>query len=98
MLEVRKYAEAERDLIEIWQYSFVHWGEAQADLYLDRIEEAVERLRERPGLGVDCSEIRARYRRWKVGEHHIYYITDTRCIHVIRVLNARQNAVERLQE
>ena len=29
---------AEADLIGVWLYSYQHWGERQADRYLDAIE------------------------------------------------------------
>ena len=33
--QIRKSALAERDLLDIWQYTFETWGADQADEYLD---------------------------------------------------------------
>jgi plasmid stabilization system protein ParE len=37
---------AERDLVGIWRYSLAQWGEAQADRYLDELEEGFSALLE----------------------------------------------------
>jgi toxin ParE1/3/4 len=98
MLEVRKSARAERDLINIWRYGYEEWGEAEADRYAHRVEEALQRLRLQPGIGVDSGEIMPGLRRWRVGEHHIYYEFDAVRLYVVRVLGTRQDAPTRLRE
>jgi toxin ParE1/3/4 len=98
MLEVRKSAKAERDLINIWRYGYEEWGEAEADRYANRIEAALQRLRLQPGLGVDSGEIIPGLRRWRIGGHHIYYEFDARRLYVVRLLGSRQDASTRLRE
>ena len=98
MREIRKSAKAERDLINIWRYGYEEWGEAEADLYVARIEDALERLRLQPGIGIDSSDMIAGLRRWKVGGYHIYYEADADPLYVVRVLGSRQDAPARLRE
>lgn len=98
MLDAFVQNAARRDLIDIWCYGLDQWDEAQADTYLSKIEAAIQLLCENPGLGVDCSDIRAEYRRWKVGSHHIYYIVAETRIEIIRVLGSRQDAQARLAD
>src|SRR4051812_25455744 len=97
MLEVRKSATAERDLIEIWQYGYLKWGLAQADRYIEAVEDAIGRLRRYPRSGEDAAHFRSGYRRRKSGVHHIYYrITGPR-IEIMRVLSARQDPPRHLE-
>lgn len=96
MVEVRKRAAAKRDLVDIWRYSFEQWGEAHADAYADQFDLAVQRLRTHPESGVDCSEIRSGYRRVKVGVHHLYYVYVDGAIDIVRVLDARRDALRHL--
>jgi toxin ParE1/3/4 len=98
MLEIRKSAKAERDLIDIWRYGFEEWGEPEAYRYAHRIEDALQRLRLQPGLGVDSSDIVPGLRRWRVGSHHIYYEVEADHLYVARVLGAKQDAPSRLRE
>ncbi len=91
VLDVRKSALAERDLIDIWRYGFERWGETAADAYLDRIDEALGLLRQQPDAGADVSDLLAGHRRWRAGSHHIYYVVKGRALHVTRVLGVRQN-------
>jgi toxin ParE1/3/4 len=97
MREVRKSAKAERDLINIWRYGYEEWGEAEADLYVARIEDALQQLRLQPGIGI-ASDMIAGLRRWKAGRHHIYYEADADRLYVVRVLGSRQDAPARLRE
>jgi plasmid stabilization system protein ParE len=43
-LRVHKQLLAERDLIDIWQYTMLNWGEVQADTYLDELDLAISRI------------------------------------------------------
>lgn len=98
MREVRKSAKAERDLINIWRYGYQEWGETEAYRYVRRIEQALLRLRLRPGIGVDSSDMIPGLRRWRVGSHHIYYQVDADRLYVVRVLGSTQDAPARLRE
>lgn len=48
---VRKQKLAEQDLVNIWLYTWHEWGEQQADLYLDEIEQTLMLLANQPKLG-----------------------------------------------
>jgi toxin ParE1/3/4 len=98
MLQLRKSAKAERDLINIWLYGYEEWGGMEADHYVHRIEDALQRLRLQPGIGVDSSDMIPGLRRWRVGRHHIYYEVDADRLYVLRVLGSRQDAPARLRE
>ncbi len=44
MRKVYVQALAEVDLLNIWQYTFEEWGEAQADKYLDELDSRMHVL------------------------------------------------------
>lgn len=44
MRRIRKHALAESDLIGIWQYTFERWDAAQADKYLDELNDGIQQL------------------------------------------------------
>ncbi|HMC91613.1 MAG TPA: type II toxin-antitoxin system RelE/ParE family toxin [Allosphingosinicella sp.] len=97
MLEVRKSALAKADLVDIWWHGFSQWGETQADRYLDRIEEDVDRLRQHPGLGVGVDDLCKGCRRWRSGVHRVYYVVEPQHLLIVRVLSARQDPVRHLE-
>ena len=86
---------AERDLIGIWQYSLAQWGEAQADRYLDELEEGFQRLARNPELGTSREHIRHGYRVLFIRSHAVYYKV-TSAVQIIRVLHVRMDADEHL--
>jgi toxin ParE1/3/4 len=67
---------AEKDLIGIWVYSFETWGEAQADRYLDALEDGMRKLAADPKAGDQRDAVRQGY--WSVRiEHHVIFYTFT---------------------
>ena len=59
---VRKYElsrAADRDLDDIYVYTFREFGASQADAYFESLEECLTKLAENPLLGVDASNVRA---------------------------------------
>ena len=87
MRAIRKSRLAERDLIEIWSYGFEQWNPAQADKYLDELDEAIRLLVQNPDLGVNRDFVRPGYRALFVNRHVIYYMATDAEIFVVRVLH-----------
>lgn len=67
---------AETDLIGIWLYTFETWSEAQADRYLDALEDGIGKLATDPRSGHVRNELREGYWSKKL-EHHIVFYTFT---------------------
>lgn len=87
MLIIHKSKRAEKDLIGIWLYSLENWGAAQADLYLDAVENALKSIADNRDIGIDCSAIRRSYRKFKINEHFIWYTVRGNKMTVVRVLH-----------
>src|SRR5690606_28559252 len=88
---VRLGALAERDLFDIWQYTFERWGEAQADAYLDPIDRGIRLLIDHPDSGAKRDEVRHGYRVMFVNHHAIYYLITPAAVRVVRILQERMD-------
>lgn len=51
---IYKQTLAEQDLIDIWLYSWREWGQAQADTYLDDLEQALRLVVSVLNLTLSC--------------------------------------------
>ena len=86
---MRKYRltqAADKDLYDIYNYTFREFGEIQADVYFKSLEESLANLVENPELGVDVSDVREGYRRFTHDRHSFYYQTENDVIVIVRVL------------
>ena len=98
MLKIRKQVKAEEDLINIWTYSFEQWGIAQADGYIDRLDNAIKIIAANPDIGIDCSNVRQGYRQFHIKEHDIFYRYTLDTVFIIRVLGNAMDYQSILQD
>ncbi|GAB5379711.1 MAG: type II toxin-antitoxin system RelE/ParE family toxin [Aliiglaciecola sp.] len=80
---------AEQDLQAIWQYSFEHWGNSQANYYIDEMVCAFEGLAVSSLQGISCDHIRVGYKYYRQGKHLIYFKTANYGVAVVRILHQR---------
>lgn len=92
MAEYRFSPRAQRDLEEIFDYTVIHWGMAQALRYTDLVEAACAALAQAPEQAPSCTHIRAGYRRRGIEKHVIYFRPAPYGIAVIRILHERMDA------
>ena len=78
---------AEKDLIKIYQDTARKWGIAQADKYDTGLEKTVYLLSENPGLGRQCDEVKAGFRRFEYGRHIIFYRQRKTDIFIGRIIH-----------
>ncbi len=78
---------AQSDLIEIWQFSFETWGEAQADRYLDELDAGLRACGDAPDRGRRRDEIRPGYWSLLVRRHVAFYTVTAEEILIRRVLH-----------
>ncbi len=91
MRSIRKQAQAELDLVEIWLYTFERWNEEQADRYLDELGAGIAKLRRYPEMGARCDFIREGYRSLRINRHVAYYTVAKSEVTVVRVLHQRMS-------
>lgn len=91
MRKIHLQAAAEQDLLDIWQYSRKRWNAAQADRYLDDLDQGMQLLARNAELGAKRDRVRTGYRALFVKSHVIYYTMTSTTIHIVRVLHDRMD-------
>lgn len=88
---------AQHDLLEIGRSTQRVWGKRQRVIYLEALDTTFRLLAEHPGIGTDCSEIRAKYRKHPCQKHIVYYkLTDNDTVLIVRILHSAMDAVRHL--
>ncbi|MAL00307.1 MAG: plasmid stabilization protein ParE [Citromicrobium sp.] len=82
---------AERDLEDIWDYTFETWSREQANSYIGDLIAMFGRIADSPLLGVDVSYLRDGYRKQRCGAHLIFYKIAATHVAIIRILHARRD-------
>jgi len=82
---------ADRDLNDIYIYSYREFGEAKADAYLRSLAECFERLAEFPGIGRPIDHIRPGYFRFPHASHTVFFVRIADGIRIVRVLHQRMD-------
>jgi len=80
-------AEAELDLVDIYDYSVSQWGEAQADVYLDGLYGAFENLTRFPKRGRLRNDLDLNVRSVLYRSHIAFYTEVAEGIAIVRVLH-----------
>jgi toxin ParE1/3/4 len=82
---------ADRDLTEIYIYSYRTFGRDTADAYLLSLEECFQKLAAFPGLGRGIEHIRAGYFRFEHASHTVFFLKLGTGIRIVRVLHERMD-------
>jgi toxin ParE1/3/4 len=90
---------AEKDMDEVWHYTYRSRSEVHADRYIDDLFDAFERLVQTPQLGQKAFAVSEGYRRLRVNHHLIFYRTmETDSIEVVRILHERADIARLLDD
>lgn len=87
---------AQADLEDIWRYSVQRWSFAQAERYILAIRDACEDLTAGVQNGQDAGDIRAGYRKLKVGSHVLFFRQSGDTLEVVRILHQRMDIPSRI--
>ncbi len=90
MPRILKNPEAEADLDEIWLF-IARDDPAQADRFLDRIEEQCQIIARNSGIGTLCEELAPSLRRFTLGAYLIFYLEIKGGIQLVRILQGSRN-------
>jgi len=92
--------EANRDIEDIWLYTYKNWSLNQADRYVNLIMHEIEYVTQNPESGKDYSLIRKGYFCSRVKSHFIFYKINRKkeVIEIIRILHQRMDIESRLNE
>ncbi len=89
MPEYRLVPKAREDMEAVWLYSLAQWGAQQTERYIDDLTQAFGFLATSPKAGTACESIRARYRKYPVIRHVVYYRETGYGVEIMRVLHGR---------
>ena len=79
------------DLDDIWSYIAENASAEVASGVIAEILEAIDRLREMPGMGHSRSDLLERYRPWRVFQFLIVYRFDANRLFVVRIVHGRRD-------
>jgi len=82
---------ADRDLTEIYAYSYRQFGEATADGYLLALHDCFALLAAQPAIGRSIEHLRPGYFRFEHVRHTVFYVKAERGIRIMRVLHERMD-------
>ena len=83
--------EAQDDLEHILQYSLATWGEAHAEAYGQKLNQAFQRIQNHPLTGIMREDVFPDYRVMLVERHLVFYWTKPNETVIIRILHQRQD-------
>ena len=89
--------EAENDLIEIYRYSFLNYGESKADLYKETLREKCQFLAASPYLCCEQPKFTPPVRIAHHKKHLIVYTFMEDHIFIVRILHERMNVKQHLE-
>lgn len=90
MLAIDLTPRANADLEEIWMFIAAD-NPAQADDFIDLIDEKFQNLSRQPGLGRRREELVAGLRSFPVGRYVIFYLQVQDCLQIVRILHGARD-------
>jgi len=90
---------AVHDLSAIWDFTFDHWSETQADIYYGMLIDTFQELSRSPQLGKPYDGIGNGILGFRVGRHVIFYkAISGKQVQIIRILHQQMDLKNRLGE
>jgi|CXWL01.1.fsa_nt_gi toxin ParE1/3/4 len=89
-------AHAQKDLLNIINYTVQNWGGVQADKYIDGLEVLAGNLANNPALGTCRDVLKKGLFSFPYQSHMLYYIRTKTGIIILRVLHQHQNLEKNL--
>lgn len=77
---------AQADIDAIYDYTALHWGESQAELYIRQLRSALEIIAD-TRAGRACNEIRTGYYKYPSGSHLLFYRWTGAGAEIVRILH-----------
>ena len=90
---------AVEDLSDIWNYTFDHWSERQADFYYQMLIENCRDISDKPDIGKNYDGIINRLFGLKAGRHIIFYRkVNQNEVEITRILHKQMDLKNRILE
>lgn len=90
---------AKADLKSIALFTQKEWGREQRNVYVKQFDDAFHMLADTPLVGKSCDHIKEGYKKFPIGSHVIFYISESSfSIAVVRILHKRMDVELNLQD
>ena len=83
--------EAENDLMEIYHYGFLNYGESKADLYISALKDQCQFLSCNPSICRERKELTPPVRIYHHKKHLIIYTLEAAYILIVRICHERMD-------
>ena len=90
--------EAENDLLKIYRYGFINYGESKADLYIQALKEKCLFLADMLNLCPDRDEFNPSIKIHNHKKHLIIYIIETDYLLIVRLLHERMDIQQHIEK
>ncbi|WP_421889453.1 type II toxin-antitoxin system RelE/ParE family toxin [Marinoscillum sp.] len=89
---------AVQDLTDIWNYTFDHWSEQQADVYYQQLVNGFELITSNQNIGRNYDGVIKDLYGFKVNRHIIFYRVITKeLVEVTRILHEQMELKTKLE-
>jgi toxin ParE1/3/4 len=82
---------AANDFGGIYEYTYLNFGEVQAEIYTDEMDNCLNALADAPLIGRDCHYLKQGIRRYDHQHHAIFYRVRDCDIFIVRILHQQMN-------
>ncbi len=96
-MKLNKTKEAEQDLIDIYVYGFIEFGEAQREKYFASLENAFSLIQENPKIGWKRHEFQSDIRSYLHNKHLIFYTVEEEIL-IVRGLHYQMDVQQHLDQ
>ncbi|KAF3978214.1 MAG: type II toxin-antitoxin system RelE/ParE family toxin [Methylococcales symbiont of Iophon sp. n. MRB-2018] len=90
--------EAKNDLVEIYRYGFINYGENKADQYIEALKEKCQFLADIPNLCPDRDAFNPSVKIHHHRKHLIIYVIENDDILIVRVLHDRMDIQQHMEK
>lgn len=90
---------AVEDLGDIWNYTFDHWSEQQADKYYQQLLDACQEVANNPQIGKNYDGIHSHLNGVRIGKHVVFFrVLTEQVVEISRILHGRMDLKSRMDE
>lgn len=91
MENYRLTKEADKDLVDIYEYGIFNFGLKKAQTYLLGLHQCFQSLADVPSVGRSADELASKLRRFEYQSHVVFYQVECDGVLIVRVLRSEMD-------
>lgn len=96
MKRIKFAKQASLDIDDMYLYGLINFGEDQADLYSEKIQNGLKTIQANPEIGRLVSKVNPAIRRFDFERHVIFYDINDDAILIVRIIHCSMDFVKHL--